>query len=202
VVPDTRVFDVPADLPPGPYGLLIGVYPPFAEPVEVTGPAGEDLDVSYQLWPLRVAAPPTALPGDLVAVEATLGDQIALEGYTLARDGQPITFSDLSPGDAFTLTLYWRALEAGLPFYHVFVHVTYPDGAIMASQDGPPQEGAYPTTTWSEGDIIATTHTLTLPPDGAQFAVAVGMYPWPNLTRLAVIQGGVRAADDRVRLWP
>jgi len=202
VVPETRVFDVPADLAPGPYGLLIGLYPPFGDPLAVTGPAGEDLDVSYQLWPLRVAAPPTPLPDDRVAVQATLGDQVALEGYTLAREGEPVAFSDLRPGDAFTLTLYWRALAQMAQAYHVFIHVDSPHGAPLAAHDGLPQEGAYPTTIWEPGEVVATTHHLTLPPDAGEFSVRAGLYAWPDLVRLPVTQDGARTQDDRVRLWP
>ncbi len=202
IVPEERVIKTPAGLPGGPYGLLVGVYPPFGESLNVTGPAGEDLDISYQLWPLEVAPPPTALPDDLIAVDAVLGDQIALVGYTLARSGEATSFSALVPGETFTLTLYWRVRESVAEMYHTFVHVEGLDGSILAASDGPPQDGAYPTTIWDAGEVVATTHTLTLPPEAGDFAIWAGFYRWPDLLRLPVVQDGIRSPEDRISLWP
>ncbi len=203
IVPETRTIDVPDGLAPGPYGLLIGVYRPFEEdsPLTVTGPAGEDLGVSYQLWPLKVAAPPTAIPEDLTPTDVTLGGFAELAGYRLTREGQPAAWEDLAGGQTFTLTLYWQALTTTTASNHIFVHVESPDGAMLTASDGPPQEGAYPTPIWDMGEVVATAHTLTLPPDADAFSVRLGMYSWPDLTRLPAVQDGERTPDDRVTLW-
>jgi 4-amino-4-deoxy-L-arabinose transferase-like glycosyltransferase len=201
VVPDTRRVAVPADLPVGPYGLLIGAYPEFEDKLPAIHPNGEVLGDNFQLWPLKVAAPPTPLPGDLIATDIVLDRRIGLAGYTLQQGGEPTGFVDLTPGEPFTLTLYWRAAETISETYHIFVHVEGPDGAMLASSDGPPQDGAYPTMIWDAGEVIATTHTLTIEPGAQISAVWVGMYEWPNLTRLPAVQAGVRAPDDRAALW-
>jgi hypothetical protein len=201
VVPDTRRVAVPLDLPAGPYGLLLGVYPEFEDDLPAIHPNGEVLGNNFQLWPLKVAAPPTPLPGDLTATDITLDGRINLLGYTLSQSEEPTSFGDLTTGEPFTLTLYWQATETIEETYHIFVHVEGPDGTMLTSSDGPPQDGAYPTMIWDAGEVVATTHTLTVEPGESIDAVRVGMYAWPDLTRLPATQGRVRAPDDRAALW-
>jgi hypothetical protein len=201
IVPDTHRVAVPADLPTGPYGLLIGAYPEFEDDLPAIHPSGEVLGNNFQLWPLKVAAPPTPLPDDLIAADITLDGRIELAGYTLRQEEEPTAFADLTPGEPFTLTLYWRAVETIEETYHIFVHVEGPEGAMLASSDGPPQDGAYPTMIWDAGEVIATAHTLTVDSGKRVGAVWVGMYGWPDLARLPAVQGGARTPDDRVALW-
>ena len=128
VVPDTRRLEVPPALPAGPYGLLLGAYPEFEDDLLAIHPNGEVLGDNFQLWPLKVAAPPTLLPDDLIAVNVTLDGRIELAGYTLRQGGEVTTFADLLPGEPFTLALYWRASEKIEETYHIFVHVEGPGG--------------------------------------------------------------------------
>jgi hypothetical protein len=135
-------------------------------------------------------------------LDATLSDLVRLEGYALSQGDQAVAFADLVPGQPFTLTLYWRALSTLHEIYHIFVHVQTADESMLTASDGPPLEGAYPTMIWDAGEVVATTHTLTLPPDVGTFTVHTGLYRWPDLTRLYVVQNGAPTADQRVILWP
>ena len=63
----------------------------------------------------------------------------------------------------------------------VFIHVVDPtSGKILSQVDAQPQQGARPTSGWIEGEVIADTHSLTLPgvarSQAATFSLRIGLY--------------------------
>lgn len=120
-----------------------------------------------------------------------LGEVISLAGVDLTI--QPA-------GDAFDLTLYWRAEEAVERSYTVFVHLLGADGEIVAQVDAPPQGGRHPTDHWLPGEVTPDVYHLPLPakspPD--DYRVLVGMYDPATLTRLPVTGALGRLPDDAI----
>jgi hypothetical protein len=110
---------------------------------------------------------------------AILADQIEFLGYGLDQTGA-------RPGGSVHLTLYWRALAEMETSYTVFTHLLGPDGHIVAQQDNPPVNGAYPTTLWLPGEIIADPYLIHLPPDlpPGDYALETGFYVAENGLRL------------------
>jgi hypothetical protein len=127
----------------------------------------------------------------LTPLTATVGDQIALRGYTVSADF-------LLPADTLLVTLTWEALAPPLRDYTVFVHLLAADGSLIAQADGQPVGGNRPTSGWQPGETIRDRYALPLPetlPGGAATLVA-GLYTWPELARLPVWQeGGAESAD-------
>ena len=148
---------------------------------------------------LAVSLPPVELPADLRSAPAQLGDAITLLGYTASQAGQSINLNDALPG-LLNLTLYWQAIEYPADDYTIFVHVQDNWGELIFGTDAPPLDGAYPTGLWSPDEIVATTHTLELLPDTGALTFFTGMYIWPSLERLPVLQDNQRAQSDRVQL--
>ena len=130
---------------------------------------------------------------------AQLGNDIALLGYTASQNGQPIDLHDAAAGP-LTLTLFWQALERPADDYTIFVHVQNDNDELIAGADAQPLDGAYPTGIWDPDEMVATTHTLELPPDAGPLTFYTGMYSWPSLERLPVMESGQRVQDDRVQL--
>jgi hypothetical protein len=121
-----------------------------------------------------------------------LSDGIAFRGYELDR-------TTAVPGGRLAITLFWQATGTPSADYTVFVHLLGPDGALLATADGPPVGGDYPTGMWRPGDRVADEHVLAVPaglPAGA-YALAVGMYEPATLVRLARLDG----AGDAIT-WP
>jgi hypothetical protein len=87
-----------------------------------------------------------------------------------------------------SITLYWRS-ESPLPRdYTTFVHLRNAAGETVAQKDQPPLNGAYPTSLWDPGEIIADKITILLPegrPEG-NYQLMVGMYDFNTGQRLAV----------------
>ena len=123
-------------------------------------------------------------------VGANFGNQIDLLGFEVA--------DRLSPGAEFDVTLYWEAQRPPEDYYVVFAHLLDADGQLVASHDGPPLDGRYPTMAWLPGDVVPDVHRLVLDPDtpAGMYDLRVGMYQWPSLERLPVWDGqGVEQVD-------
>jgi hypothetical protein len=127
-------------------------------------------------------------------IDATLGDQVSLTGYSLS--GEPVA------GDTLSVTLYWQALHPPTDDYTVFVHLLGTDGELAAQSDAPPIDGLYPTSRWEKGDRLIQRIDLHLPPSvpPGTYDLVVGMYTYPDIVRLVVASDRPRAQDGLVWL--
>ncbi|MFW2386921.1 MAG: ArnT family glycosyltransferase, partial [Polyangiales bacterium] len=90
-------------------------------------------------------------------VGARFEESVELIGYDLDLPSE----DSVGPGQRFTVTWYWRVIEAPPPGYEVFVHI---DGfGKRINGDHVPVGGRYPTKLWEPGDWIADTQELTVP---------------------------------------
>ncbi len=124
------------------------------------------------------------------AVNHIFGDQIALVGF--ARP------DSVARGSTLSLKLYWRALTPTTENYTVFAHLVDANGKIIAQQDDQPQRGAYPTSYWDVGEIIADEYTLAVARDTSpgEYQIRVGIYRASDGARLSV------RGDDQLPLTP
>lgn len=99
-------------------------------------------------------------------LDAQLGEVARLVGYDVSRDAQTLR-----------VVLYWRARGTTDTSYTVFVHVVDASGAIRAQGDQIPGAGAYPTTTWLQGEYLVDVYDIALPHDiSRDYSLRVGMY--------------------------
>ena len=185
-------LDIGADVPAGQYRLMVSALEPTGEvlapsdfdlaPLEVTGRAHRfDLpDAVQHPLDLRLGA----------------GGEVTLLGYDLPQ-------TEVAPGDAVTLTLYWRCEALLHTGYTVFTHLLDPGGQVRGQMDSPPQGGAAPTTSWLVGEVIADEYRIPVAEDAPAgvYQVEVGMYDPATVVRLPVFAAdGSRLPDDRVLL--
>ena len=95
-------------------------------------------------------------------------------------DGTP------APGAQLTLNYVWQVLEdppEGL-HYHFFNHFLNEVGQIVSQDDSPAIDSLY----WRVGDRLVTRFHLSLPEElaGGSYALQVGLYTWPDLTRISL----------------
>ncbi|HWQ13556.1 MAG TPA: hypothetical protein VNL77_12185, partial [Roseiflexaceae bacterium] len=144
-------------------------------------------------------APPTTLAAGLArprqALDATVGEDVRLLGYTLATP-------EVRPGEAVECVLWWRAERGGLDARSVLVHLLDAGGERVAQGDGPPGEGARPTEVWQAGELVLDPRRVEVPADlpPGDYTLAVGMYRWPSLERLELTRGGTRQDGDVIRI--
>ena len=185
-------LNVGADVPAGQYRLVMAVLDPTGEAL-----APGDFDLS----PLDVTsrAHRFDLPGAIqhpLNLRLGAGGEVTLLGYDLPQ-------TEVAPGNAVTLTLYWRCESPLHTGYTVFTHLLDPGGQVRGQVDSPPQGGAAPTTSWLVGEVIVDEYHIPLDGDApaGNYHIEMGMYDPATVVRLPVFAtDGSRLPDDRVLL--
>ncbi|NJO84055.1 MAG: hypothetical protein HC828_15545, partial [Blastochloris sp.] len=188
-IPVSYNLQLPPDLAPGAYRLVTGVYiAHFTDRRLTTAPDDWPIDDAATIGWLKVPLPPTDVPADALAFDATIDDAFAL------RAGSACAVRDTS----LEITLYWQALtDRPRIDATIFIHALAGDGTLLTGTDARPLDGQYPTFIWDAGEIVRTTHTLDA--SGAA-ALAAGMYTFPGSARLPVMQNGSESAMMTVDL--
>jgi hypothetical protein len=194
VVTETRWVHVFDDAPSGGYRFAISVNTyPGPTPVSVAASPGITQDewalVGHSAISLSDFVTDDANP--VIATDAVLGDQIRLLGATIDPP--------LEPGATARVQLAWEAITPIAESYTLFIHVKDQAGNLVAQQDTLPFDGQYPTWAWNIGETVITDHMLTLPADSASpYTLSLGMYRYPSLERLPVVQDGEPMLDNVV----
>jgi hypothetical protein len=198
IVSDAYEVPVAANAPPGIYWLDIGLYP--SEQPTLSLPLFENnrpLDHnSIRLGPLKIGGPPLSVTLSAAQPQTPLnisfGNQITLLGFDLNVERSTFNVQ--------RLTLFWRADSSPPTDYTVFIHLLDLAGNPVAQFDGPPAAGAYPTSLWDPGEIIADEHRLQDLPPG-RYILQIGLYRPDTGERLAVAgspEGVVELAEIEV----
>jgi 4-amino-4-deoxy-L-arabinose transferase-like glycosyltransferase len=202
---------LPEDIPGGRYRLELVPEPPLQQTglgatlrrqlaSEAVGVKLGEVEVEVRpagqaTAPVTPVPPPTDL--DVThPMLATLDGKVRFLGYDLDTGAARV-------GETLSLTLYWQALRPMDTSYSVFTHLLGPANEVVAHKDGVPQEGAYPTTLWQPGEVIADTYRLGLAPDmlPGNYPVEIGMYLLATGVRLPILDaGGQPVPDDRILL--
>jgi hypothetical protein len=124
---------------------------------------------------------------------ANFDGQVELVGFDIDR-------ATVAAGEDIHLALQWRALSKLQEDYHSFVHLLGA-GKVACGQDKVPLNQYFRPTAWPIGELLRDEYVLTLPADVAAgtYAVEVGLYSYPDLVRLTVIEGQ-SSPGDRVLL--
>ena len=185
-VSSTTLTPAEAELRVGLYSLKTGAR------LEARDVAGNKLGDSLSFG--QIVLPERSEGGIPNPTHLSLEDRIALVGHDLDRTAA-------APGEAFRLTLYWRALRDVGVNYSVFTHVLGEGDRIWAQMDGWPRQGESPTATWSEDQIVEDSYELVVhddAPPGA-YLLEVGMYAADG-KRLGVLGEGGQVQDTRILL--
>ena len=186
-LPETTYAPNSAQLEVGLYDFATG------DRLLVYGPDGKPASDNVRFEQIEVMPrSETGLPNP---VHFNFGNKIALAGYEMDR-------RKVSAGEAIHLTLYWRGLIEMENDYTVFVHLLREGDQIWAGADRQPQDGAAPTSTWSQGQTVVDKYKLVIasdaPPD--VYEVEVGLYLAETGERLDLLDQEGRLMGNRVLL--
>ncbi len=161
IVPDFHELAISKALPPGAYELEVGLFPPFSQEsisivqigrVHVLEGEGwqspENSDIPY---PLR----------------ASFAGELILLGYD-----RP---SFVRPNGSATLTLYWQRLREGTGDYDIALQMVDESGNVLWQDSAPPLFGEHPTSRWGVGQIVQTSHDLTMPATAGEVGLLMGL---------------------------
>jgi len=199
----------------------------YALPIPSTVPSGrysltlrlDDSDPWLRLAPVRVVQRQGGPPLGRIAHprRENLANQVLFLGYDLrpAAGGRPPAGPPpaampliMHPGEAVEVTLYWQAQEPLEQSYKVFVHLLgeaynpATGNRLWGQQDSVPGHGAYPTTGWAVGEVVADHYTVTLQADAppGDYILEIGLYEATTGERLPVLDATGNFKDDRIIL--
>jgi hypothetical protein len=199
---------VPNDLPRGTYELQItledemGLVAPAVRredrpfPLSLFLGAQDEVGDAVRLRILTVEERSrcyTASPAN--PLQANIGGKVMLIGYDLAA-------KQVSLDSNIHVVLYWKALAPMDRSYTGFVHLLDETGRLAGQHDMVPQEGAYPTTLWREGEIVRDEYVIPVKPgtpEGGYLLVA-GMYDTASKVRLPILDAKGAPVDDKAPL--
>jgi hypothetical protein len=169
------------------YGLLNWL-PPKLQPGVTTG-VTLVLLIPATVAPWRWIAPTYRTPQPIldsstmqVSHTATWGNELQLQGYTVAS-------ASVTPGQPWSITLYWQLLQPLAQDYTIFVHLRDDNGILQAQSDSFPAGGMLPTRSLRVGQIIPDRHTLAIPltaPTAGALQIDIGVYDYQTGQRLTV----------------
>ena len=180
---------IPADLPPGDYRLITGLFEPESG-ARITWGKQDAItlgEVAIGSRPHDFQPPHPQHPLDL-----TLQGGHKLAGYDLNARAQP--------GAPIHLTLYWLPAGPTDSHYSVFIHLIEPDGTILAQDDQEPAAGEHPTTSWLAGETITDAHIFAFPDTASSgpFGLEVGLYDPRTGQRLPFVDNEGNIIADHI----
>lgn len=187
VVSTTLLLPVTANSQPARGVLQIGIQDKDAGWQTATSANGRILETPYGLQVVKIAPAAPFLPTPQQSLQATFGRQLALIGFDVVGPG---------PEEA-TITLYWQALAPMSNDYTTFIHLLDEDGQLVAQADSQPQDGAYPTSIWDEGEIVADTKAIrwTAELGDNPYSFWVGVYLLPAVEPLPLDGSALQEAN-------
>jgi hypothetical protein len=195
VFADELTIDVPeAAFAPNDARLQVGLFADDGTRLKAVDSSGHELDqdaVSLN----QVAILP--YPGGFQnPIEANFGNKVDLIGYDM-------TSRSILPGEAVTVTLYWRSRSSFAADYSVFLNALRPTLRISAQDTGKPINGHFSTQVWQAGQVITDVRVLQFPSTAkvGQLDVEVGWF-LPKGDRLDVLAADGHVIDSRVLLSP
>ncbi|MBI3914139.1 MAG: glycosyltransferase family 39 protein [Chloroflexi bacterium] len=190
-------FPVPGNARTGLYRMQLEVDGGGIGRVSVLSYANQPIADKLFIGPFKIAGPPPAREELAKArmVDASFAKLITLVGYAMKPE-------PTRPGDPLTLTLYWRADFKMQDDYTVFIHLLDNNGAVRAQIDAQPRGGNYPTSIWDAGEVVRDDYVLNLPNDLApgDYRISLGLYQFPSLARLGMLDASGRLLDDHLIL--
>jgi hypothetical protein len=128
--------------------------------------------------------------GSRVPMDTNLGGQILLKAYE-------IPLLQYKAGEAVNLTFFWQAIAPPSEDYHVFIHLTTPQGGIVSQIDTPPQGGG-PSSSWSVGEMIIDQYQLPIPVTAVpgDYQIRIGFYNPNTKVPLPILEPGRGEPDN------
>ena len=129
--------------------------------------------------------------GSRVPIGANLGGQILLNAYEIPR-------IQYRAGETINQTFFWQAVAPPANDYILFIHLTTPQGGIVAQIDTPPLGGARPTRNWSVGEVLVDPYQLPIPETTipGEYQIRIGFYDPDTNARLPILEPGRGQQDN------
>ncbi len=192
---DSFTLDVPeAAFAPNDAKIQVGLFADDGTRLHALDASGSELDQdAVPLNQVTILPRPGGYPNP---IEANFGGKVDLIGYDM-------TARSILPGQAVTVTLYWRSRSTFDADYAVFLNALRPSLRTSAEDTGKPINGHFSTQVWQIGQVITDVRVLQFPSTAkaGQLDVEVGWF-LPKGDRLDVLGDDGHVIDSRIVLSP
>ncbi|GIK58820.1 MAG: hypothetical protein BroJett015_44830 [Chloroflexota bacterium] len=182
IIHEKTAVPIPADMPGGVVELWVRPLAADGEPLGKAFRAGqvEVIALDRQF----VLPPDVSMPR-----HDRFGEQMTLQGVELLN-------APFTAGATINLTLYWLVTQKSDQIVSAFVHLLDENGQMVVQSDQWP--GGLPAHLWVAGQVIADSHTLTLPADAppGPYHLAIGLYYPANGLRLPAFDADGRSQPN------
>lgn len=119
-------------------------------------------------------------------------------GHTVELLGYEMSPRAILPGEAVTVTLYWRSTARFSADFQVFLNAIRPNGRKSAEATGKPLGGTFSTQNWPVGQVITDVRVLRFPPTAKSglLDLEVGWF-LPGADRLSVLAADGHEVDTK-----
>jgi 4-amino-4-deoxy-L-arabinose transferase-like glycosyltransferase len=195
VFADTLYLNLPdAAYAPNVARLQVGLYDDQAVRLSALDSNGRPIDQdAVSIGQVSIAPRAGDRPNPM---QSNFGDKVELIGYAMSPPERSIL-----PGEAITVTLYWRSRSTFAADYQVFLNALRPNQRISAQATGKPLHGNFSTQVWQPGQVITDVRVLRFPPTARPglLDVEVGWF-LPQVGRLDVLADDGHVLDSKVLL--
>jgi len=158
-VMDECALRVSQGTPPGTYRLVATLYDPVSgEVLQALDSLGETLGAECDVATVQVTKPKHVVDVRDLPINAPLMRDLG--GLRLVGRG-PISQA-VRPGDSLRLALFWQALRRLEQDWLLCLRVRGSDGSVLAEGRFEPANATYPTSRWSEQEVVMGLYDLTL----------------------------------------
>ncbi|TKJ31620.1 MAG: hypothetical protein CEE40_00960 [Chloroflexi bacterium B3_Chlor] len=190
IIPDFHELDLAGLLPPGKYALQAGLFTPFGQEGLAPLDTGEDY---LTLAEVSISHPAAWFPPIQHPLRANFDNQIMLLGYDFPSTGHPAA--------EIPLTLYWQGVGQVTHDYNVALELMESNGDISWQSIEPPLFGEYPTSGWTEGQLLADTHQVTIPSRASgELCLRIALQDSASNRTVPVFNGWLARQEDRAVL--
>jgi len=190
VIADTLTLHVPdGAYAPANAILQVGLYEQDGPRVNAIDAQGQAVaENAVPIGSMRIDPHSGAYPN---ALQVNFGNQVELLGYEMSS-------RSILPGEAITVTLYWRATAPFTEDYSVFLNALRPTQRISAQDTSKPLRDTFSTKNWTPGQVITDVRVLQFPSTAkpGELDVEVGWF-LPKVGRLNVLADDGREVDSR-----
>lgn len=190
VFADTLELVVPAGaVAPNNATLRVGLYEQDGPRLTAQGSQGETFeDNAVPIGSLKIDPHPGEYPN---STQVNFGDRVELLGYDMSP-------RSILPGEAVTVTLYWRATAPFTEDYSVFLNALRPNQRISAQDSSKPLRDTFSTKNWPVRQVITDVRVLRFPPTAkpGELDIEVGWF-LPKVGRLNVLADDGHEVDTR-----
>jgi 4-amino-4-deoxy-L-arabinose transferase-like glycosyltransferase len=169
--------------------LKVGLYEQGGPRLTAQGGKGETFgDNAVPIGSLKIDPHPGEYPN---ALQVNFGNQVELLGYEMSP-------RSILPGEAITVTLYWRATAPFTDDYSVYLNALRPNQRTSAQDSSKPLRDTFSTQNWPVGQVITDVRVLQFPPHAnpGELDIEVGWF-LPKVGRLSVLAADGHAVDTR-----